>query len=145
MKNEDFTEILAWVHERLYLEIEDMTYITLRCSYTYTNRPFNKCNIENEYKNRTSWHYSFSIETKVLSSWRRITFLAIDRELVYNLINGQTISTMRRHAYNSFICFENHVLPQEVKLSKARKLVIYQLSNKLFHRWILRYNPILLS
>ena len=75
MKNEDFTEILAWVHEKIVFEIEDMTYITLDVLIRILTGLLNKCNIEMNTK--------IELHDIIVSQLRNRKFYLVDKDLPF--------------------------------------------------------------
>ena len=77
MKNEDFTEILAWVHEKIIFDIEDMTYITLNVLIRILTGLLNKCNIEMNTK--------IELHDIIVSQLRNRKFYLVDKDLPFQL------------------------------------------------------------
>ena len=75
MKNEDFTEILAWVHEKIVFNIEDMTYITLDVLIRILTGLLNKCNIEMNTK--------IELHDIIVSQLRNRKFYLVDKDLPF--------------------------------------------------------------
>ena len=75
MKNEDFTEVLAWVHEKIVFNIEDMTYITLDVLIRILTGLLNKCNIEMNTK--------IELHDIIVSQLRNRKFYLVDKDLPF--------------------------------------------------------------
>lgn len=77
MKNEDFIEIMAWVHEKIIFGIEDMTYITLDVLIRILTGLLNKCNIEMNTK--------IELHDIIVSQLRNRKFYLVDKDLPFQL------------------------------------------------------------
>lgn len=75
MENEDFIEILAWVHEKIVFDIEDMTYITLDVLIRILTGLLNKCNIEMNTK--------IELHDIIVSQLRNRKFYLVDKDLPF--------------------------------------------------------------